>query len=153
MRFDPTHTAVNGQNTRNYPGAESDPARFAAHGLPLACVTDKSQRAIEAILGQFDLARHFTCAVGGDALPQRKPAPEPFRHAADSLDMPRSGGLALGNSANGARAARAAGMCIVLVDHGYAEGRPIGGIDCDADVSSFTQLAGMPETFRRNETA
>lgn len=141
--FDPVYAAVNGLNARIHPGVEVGLVRFAALGLRLACVTNKPQRAAEAILEQFDLARHFACVLGGDALPQRKPAPEPFWHAADILGVPRGDCLVLGDSANDAEGARAAGVGVVLVDYGYTEGRPIGEIDCDAVVSSFTELADM----------
>ncbi len=151
--FDPVYTAVNGQNARIYPGVEDGLVRFAALGLRLACVTNKPQRAAEAILDQFDLARHFACVIGGDALPQRKPAPEPFWHAADILGVPRGDCLALGDSENDAKGARAAGMRVVLVDYGYTEGRPISEIDCDAVVSSFTELAEMLEAHQRQHPA
>lgn len=149
--FDPVYSAVNGQNARIYPGVEDGLSRFAALGLRLACVTNKPQRAAEAILVQFDLARHFDCVIGGDALPQRKPAPEPFWHAADKLGVPRGNCVVLGDSANDANGARAAGMRVVLVDYGYTEGRPISEIDCDAVISSFGDLADMLEAHERNE--
>ena len=144
-RFDPVYSATNGRNARIYPGVEDALARFAALGLRLACVTNKPQRAAEAILEQFDLARRFACVIGGDALPQRKPAPEPFWRAADFLSVPRNDCLVLGDSAIDAKGARAAGMRVVLVDYGYTEGRPIVEIDCDAVVSSFGELADMLE--------
>ncbi|MEO7063183.1 MAG: phosphoglycolate phosphatase [Dokdonella sp.] len=144
-RFDPVYIAVNGQNARIYPGVEEGLSRFAALGLRLGCVTNKPQRAAEVILVQFDLARHFDCVVGGDALPQRKPAPQPFWHAADRLGVPRADCLVLGDSANDANGARAAGMRVALVDYGYSEGRPISEIDCDAVFSSFVELADMLE--------
>jgi phosphoglycolate phosphatase len=151
--FDPVYAKVNGHHARIYPGVEDGLERFAACGLRLACVTNKPQRAAEAILEQFGLAHYFACVIGGDALPQRKPEPEPFWHAADELGAARSDCLALGDSSNDAKAARAAGMRVVLVDYGYTEGRPISEIDCDAVVSSFVELAGMLEARELDEPA
>lgn len=146
--FDPVYSALNGREARVYAGVEDALARFAALGLSLACVTNKPRRAAEAILAQFDLARHFACVIGGDSLPQRKPAPEPLWHAADVLGVSRPACLMLGDSANDALAARAAGMCVALVDYGYTEGRPIGEIDCDLVIASFGELADMLENDR-----
>lgn len=90
--------------------------------------------------------------IGGDALPQRKPAPEPLWHAANLLGVSPHACLMLGDSANDALAARAAGMPVVLVDYGYTEGLPVGDIDCDGVVSHFTELAETLEARRRDNT-
>ncbi|GAA0713076.1 HAD-IA family hydrolase [Dokdonella soli] len=126
---------------RCYPGVIEGLAAFKALGLRLACVTNKPQRAAESVLAQFGLARDFGCVIGGDALPQRKPRPEPLWRAAELLGVTSDTCITLGDSANDANAARAAGMPVVLVDYGYTEGRPISEIDCDAAISSFTELA------------
>lgn len=54
--FDPAYAAFNGQHARLYPGVVDGLDRFAALGLRLACVTNKPQRAAEAILHQFSRA-------------------------------------------------------------------------------------------------
>lgn len=149
--FDPAYAAFNGQHARLYPGVVEGLDRFAALGIRLACVTNKPQGAGEAILDQFDLARHFNCVIGGDALPQRKPSPEPLWYAANLLGVPSHACLMLGDSANDALAARAAGMPVVLVDYGYTEGLPVGEIDCDGVVSHFTDLAKMLEARSRSK--
>lgn len=139
--FDPAYAAFNGRYAHIYPGVVEGLDRFTVFGLRLACVTNKPQGAAEAILEQFNLIRYFGIVIGGDALPQRKPAPEPLWHAAELLGAFPHACLVLGDSANDAKAARAAGMPIVLVDYGYTEGLPIGCIDCDAVIASFTRLA------------
>ncbi len=151
--FNPAYAAFNGRHARVYPGVVDGLERFAALGLRLACVTNKPQHAAEAILVQFDLARHFACVIGGDKLSQRKPAPEPLWHAANLLGVSAAACLMLGDSANDALAARAAGMPVVLVDYGYTEGLAVDAIDCDAVVSRFSDLAATLETRRRNAIA
>jgi len=138
--FDAAYARVNGVATRVYPGVADGLERFRALGLRLACVTNKPQRAAETVLARFGFADRFEFVVGGDALPQRKPDPEPLRFAAARLGVPAHACLVLGDSANDAGAARAAGMPVVLVGYGYTEGRPIGEIDCDAVVASFVEL-------------
>lgn len=139
--FDPAYAAVNGAQATLYPGVVEGLDAFQAHGLRLACVTNKPQRAAETVLARFGLARYFGCLVGGDALAQRKPAPEPLWHAAARLGVAADACLVLGDSANDAKAARAAGMSVALVDYGYTEGLPIAAIDCDAVVASLAEAA------------
>lgn len=139
--FETAYARINGDATRIYPGVVAGLDRFRALGLRLACVTNKPQRAAETVLARFGLANRFEFVIGGDALPQRKPDPEPLLHAAARLGISPQACVALGDSANDAQAARGAGMPVVLVDYGYTEGRPIGEIDCDAVIASFVELA------------
>lgn len=139
--FDPAYAASNGREARVYPGVVAGLDALRAQGLRLACVTNKPRRATADVLAQFDLERYFACVVGGDTLAQRKPAPQPLWHAATLLGVAADACIVLGDSANDARAARSAGMPVVLVDYGYTEGLPIGAIDCDAVVSSLAAFA------------
>lgn len=139
--FDAGYAKTNGRCASVYPGVIAGLDAFRMLGLRLACVTNKPQRPAEAVLARFGLTRYFAVVIGGNALPQRKPAPEPLWHAARLLGVPRQACLVLGDSANDASAARAAGMPVVLVDYGYTEGRPISEIDCNAVISNFTELA------------
>ncbi|MBO9661524.1 phosphoglycolate phosphatase [Dokdonella sp.] len=146
--FAAAYAATNGRRTRFYPGVVEGLDAFRALGLRLACVTNKPQAPTDALLAQFGLDRYFEFALGGDVLPQRKPQPEPLLHAAQRLGVAADACLMLGDSANDARAARAAGMPVVLVDYGYTEGRPIGDIDCDAVISSFAELSASLRASR-----
>lgn len=139
--LDVAYAATNGRRTRLYPGVAEGLQAFRASGLRLACVTNKLQAPSDAVLAQFGLDRCFEFTLGGETLPQRKPQPEPLWHAAARLGVAVSACLMLGDSANDAQAARAAGMPIVLVDYGYTEGLSVDEIDCDAVISSFTELA------------
>lgn len=139
--FDAAYAAVNGRRSRLYPGVVEGLDAFRALGIRLACVTNKPQTPADAVLAHFGIADRFEFVLGGEALPQRKPQPEPMWHAARRLDASPRTAMALGDSANDARAARAAGMAVALVDYGYTEGRPISEIDCDAVISSFTELS------------
>ncbi len=139
--FDAEYATSNGRRTRLYPGVLEGLHAFRALGLRLACVTNKPQSPSDALMAQFGLDRLFEFTLGGDTLPQRKPQPEPLLHAAHRLGVPVARCLMLGDSANDAKAARAAGMPVVLVDYGYTEGRPVREIDCDRIVSSFAEVA------------
>lgn len=140
-RFDDEYARSNGRRTRLYAGVREGLDALLALGLPLACVTNKPQVPSDALLAQFGLDAYFRFTLGGDALPQRKPQPEPLWHAAERLGVPAIACTMLGDSANDARAARAAGMPVALVDYGYTEGRPLAEIDCDLVVPSIAAFA------------
>jgi phosphoglycolate phosphatase len=56
----------------------------------------------------------------------------------------------IGDSANDAQGARAAGCKVLLVPYGYREGRALREIECDGVVASLAQAA---ETLARPERA
>jgi phosphoglycolate phosphatase len=95
------------------------------------------QQFSDDLLALVGLEDYFDFVIGGDALPQRKPDPEPLLHAAARLGIEPGACLMIGDSSNDAMAARAAGMPIVLVPYGYTEDQPIETIDCDAVVASI----------------
>ncbi|HEX5123506.1 MAG TPA: HAD-IA family hydrolase, partial [Rhodanobacteraceae bacterium] len=86
------------------------------------------------------LDRDFAFVQGGDALPRTKPDPLPLLHAAGRLGVAPDECLMVGDSSNDARAARAAGMPVVLVGYGYTEDVPVGEIDCDAVFASIADV-------------
>lgn len=139
--FDLEYAQSNGRRTRLYAGVREGLDALRTLGVHLACVTNKPQAPSDALLAQFGLDAYFRFTLGGDALPQRKPQPEPLWHAAERLGVPAAACVMLGDSANDASAARAAGMPAVLVDYGYTEGRPLAEIDCDLVVPSIVAFA------------
>ena len=141
--FDVEYAKSNGRRAQPYLGAIEGLDALRMRGLALACVTNKPQAPSDALLAQFGLDAYFRFTLGGDALPQRKPRPEPLWHAAERLGVAATACIMLGDSANDAQAARAAGMPAVLVDYGYTEGRPLGTIDCDLVVPSIAALAAL----------
>mgnify|MGYP002137094179 FL=1 len=91
------------------------------------------------------IAGFFAATVSGDTLAEKKPHPAPLHHACRLLGVPAEAALMVGDSANDAEAARAAGMPVLLVTYGYSEGRPVDSIDCDGLLSSLEDvLAHLP---------
>ena len=86
------------------------------------------------------LAAHFAAVVSGDTLPTRKPDPAMLHYACAQLGVGATQALMVGDSANDALAARAAGMPVLLVDYGYSEGMPVDTIECDGLLSSALQV-------------
>jgi len=136
------HYAVqNGLTAKPYAGVVEGLELMRAHGLRLACVTNKPQRYALPLLERCGLAGHFEFVVGGDTLPRKKPDPLPMLHAAERLGTAPRHTVAIGDSINDALAARAAGMTVFVVPYGYNEGHDVQTLDADAIVSSLLDAA------------
>jgi phosphoglycolate phosphatase len=134
------YTRVNGEATQPYPDVPDLLAALAARGLKLAIVTNKATAFTLPLLEQFGIARHFGAVVCGDTLPVRKPDPAMIDHACAQLGVEPARALMIGDSANDALAARAAGVPVLLVTYGYSEGMPVDTVDCDGLLSGALQV-------------
>ena len=111
-------------------------------GLRLACVTNKAARFTTPLLAATGLARFFDTVVTSDRAGARKPDPAVFLHACRELGVQARQACAIGDSANDADGARAAGCRFLLVPYGYREGRELRDIPCDGVVD--TLLDALP---------
>ena len=134
------YAAHNGRTATLYPGVREGVAHARRLGIAMCCVTNKLQDFSEALLALTGLDRDLAFVQGGDALPKTKPDPLPLRHAAERLGFAPRDCLMIGDSSNDARAARAAGMPVVLVGYGYSEDVPVREIDCDAVFDSIADV-------------
>lgn len=95
------------------PGAQELLENLVAAGIPLALVTNTRRDLTERALNS--IGRHyFSVTVCGDEVAHPKPAPDPYRRAAELLGFTSSQCLAVEDSVTGTAAAEAAG-CPVLV--------------------------------------
>jgi phosphoglycolate phosphatase len=134
------YLAINGTHARVYPGAAEGLQRLKARGLQLACVTNKPQAFADALLAAKGLDRFFSHVFGGEAFERKKPDPLPLLRACEALGCAPPRTLMIGDSANDALAARAAGCPVVLVTYGYNHGEPVTGVDADAFVDRLDAL-------------
>lgn len=84
-------------------------------GVPCAVASSSRRDEIEHRLGRVDVLRHFQAWAGGNEVPRGKPDPALYRLAAARLGVEPAQCLAFEDSENGARAAQAAGMAVVVV--------------------------------------
>ena len=107
-----------------------------------ACPSPASptSRPTEPLLARCGIADYFAVTVSGDTLAEKKPHPAPLQHACRLLGVAPAAALMVGDSANDAEAARAAGMPVLLVTYGYSEGRPVDSIDCDGLLSNLEDV-------------
>ncbi|HNQ75201.1 MAG TPA: HAD-IA family hydrolase, partial [Pseudothauera hydrothermalis] len=92
------------------------------------------------LLERMEIAGYFDTVVCGDTLPVKKPDPAMLFHACRLLGTDARRALLIGDSANDALAARAAGMPVLLVSYGYSEGMPVDSIDCDGLLSDAREV-------------
>jgi phosphoglycolate phosphatase len=141
--YERCYAAVNGRHTTIYPGVMEGLEALRALGLPLACVTNKSERFTQPLLAQVRLASYFSEVVAGDTLPQKKPDPAPLLHVCARFGIAPHEMLMIGDSVNDAQAARAAGCPVFCVTYGYNEGRDVRELDIDAIVASLIEAARL----------
>jgi HAD superfamily hydrolase (TIGR01509 family) len=86
-----------------------------AAGIPCAVASSSSVEEIRHRLGHVDVLRYFRCVSGGDEVTHGKPDPALYLLAAARLGVAPEDCIAFEDSENGARAAQAAGVRVVIV--------------------------------------
>lgn len=84
----------------------------------LAVVSSSARAEIEPLLAASGLRGHFRALVCGDDVQRHKPDPEPYRLAAELLDVQSA--LVVEDSEPGAASGRAAGFDVIVVDSAEA---------------------------------
>jgi phosphoglycolate phosphatase len=136
------YLALNGRHADVYPGAAEGLQRLRDAGWRLACVTNKPLAFARPLLESKGLLPHFAHVFGGDSFERRKPDPLPLLRTCAALGSAPGRTLMVGDSANDALAARAAGCPVVLVRYGYNHGEPVERVDADAFVDRIDELPG-----------
>lgn len=97
------------------PGARQVLGDLAAIGLPCAVASSTALAKVTRRLAAVKLDHHFQSVSGGDEVPCGKPDPAVYLLAARRLGVAPERCLAFEDSLNGATAARAAGMQVIVV--------------------------------------
>jgi HAD superfamily hydrolase (TIGR01509 family) len=90
--------------------------------VPVGLASSSARMLIDAILQHFGLQKYFDVTVSGREVRRAKPHPDVYLRAIELLGVPAAESLALEDSRNGVRAARAAGMKVIAVPEGNTEG-------------------------------
>ncbi|MCW2316580.1 HAD superfamily hydrolase (TIGR01509 family) [Rhodoblastus acidophilus] len=104
------------------PGVASLLDALTQAGILLAIATTTSLPNIEALLSSAlgeDWRGRFSALAAGDMVAQKKPAPDVYQLALSQLDLPAQACVAIEDSRNGVRAARAAGLRTIAVRSAY----------------------------------
>ena len=133
-------------HARLYPGAIETLAALADAGVAISMATNKPERMARVLARAMGIDGYFAHLVGGDTLAERKPSAMPLLHLAALHGVAARDTLMVGDSEADAGAARAAGMDLVLLRHGYPR-------DFDLDragaVAVLDDLAPLPTLRRR----
>ena len=127
-----------------YPGAESAIQVFHDAGVAQAICTNKPESVSREILNDMNLAQYFEFVVGGDSLEHRKPHPLPLQACLNALGTHVESSLMIGDSAVDVDTARAVGMTVGLVTHGYAR-QSVETLGADFLISD---LATLPDILK-----
>ena len=133
----------NEDSAKPYAGAAESLRTLHDAGLRIAVVTNKQHRFAGGLLRRLGLADWVDVVVGGDTCARRKPDPQPLLFACESLQVPPSESLMVGDSVNDVQAARAARIPVVCVSYGYNEGRDPRTLECDLLIDSLTELPAL----------
>jgi len=107
---------------RLYPGVAPALEGLRSRGATLAICTNKPSRFVAPLLDHLGIAGCFSAVLGGDSLPERKPAAAPLLHLCAQFGHAPEAALMVGDSAVDAEAANAAGVALALVRYGYLRG-------------------------------
>jgi HAD superfamily hydrolase (TIGR01509 family) len=97
------------------PGAAELLTALRGLGTRCAVASSSTRRQIQACLGSLDLLHHFEALAGGDEVARAKPDPALYLLAAQRLGVDPADCVAFEDSENGAKAALAAGLRVVIV--------------------------------------
>jgi HAD superfamily hydrolase (TIGR01509 family) len=86
---------------------------------PLGLASSSNRPVIEAFLDAADVRDLFAVTVSSEEVARGKPAPDVFLEAARRLGVPAPNCAAIEDSANGLRAARAAGMRVIAIPNSH----------------------------------
>ena len=126
--------------TRVYPGVPETLKRLRDEGWLLGVCTNKPQAASIEVLEKLGLYGFFGAVLGGDALDGvRKPDPRHLLATLEALKAAPEAAVMVGDLGNDVRAARAAGLPVILCRHGYAR-VPLEELGADAVIDHFTDL-------------
>lgn len=126
--------------TQLYPGVQPTLNALHQQGYKLVLITNKPERFITPLLSHFELLPLFTLCLGGDSLAEKKPSPLPLLHAAQTLDIPPSASVMVGDSRHDIAAGKAAGFTTVALPYGYNHGEPIERSQPDLLIGSLLAL-------------
>jgi len=114
-------------------------------GVRMGLVSNKPHEFTLLTLQKLDLSRYFEAVLGAEATPNKKPHPEPLLTALRRLGAGPEGSVMIGDSPVDVQAARAAGMAVGIVSHGFVAKEKLNEADPDWLVDSlkdFIEILG-----------
>ena len=129
-----------GSRSRMHEGVRAMLRRLREQGLQTVLLTNKEGGFARRLLAGHDLLADFDLVVAGDTLPVKKPHPGVVAHALAALEAEPHEALLVGDSTVDVRTARAAGIAVQLVRHGYPNGALAGNDAPDGFIAHFDEF-------------
>jgi phosphoglycolate phosphatase len=139
-RFERHYGERCGTRSLPYPGVRAALGRLRDAGRSLAVLTNKEAVHAKRVLDRHELSAFFRLVVAGDTLAVKKPDPAVVHFTLQRLDAPASAAVLIGDSVVDVRAARAAGIPVWAVRHGYHHGRLVDADLPDRFIDHFDEL-------------
>jgi phosphoglycolate phosphatase len=130
------HIAV---HTRLYPGVDKALATFARAGWCQAVCTNKIEGLAKLLITKLGIAERFAFICGQDTFGIGKPDAKPLLMTIAASGGAKERAIMVGDSGIDIKTARAAGIPVIAVDFGYADG-PVDKLGPDRVISHFDQL-------------
>lgn len=138
-RFSDVYANNANRQTQAFPGVMEAVRHLFDEGVKLGICTNKPALLAEKILVGLHLRTLFDAVIGGDSCKTRKPHPEPLLACCDALHADRDRCLYVGDSETDVRAARSAGLTVMLVTYGYTN-LPVETLGADSLLTSLREL-------------
>jgi N-acetyl-D-muramate 6-phosphate phosphatase len=130
--------------TRLFDGMGGVLARLENDAIPWGIVTNKPGWLTMPLVERMGLASRLAALVSGDTLAQRKPHPEPIRHACSLVPVSPDRTWYVGDAGRDMLAGRAAGCNTIAAEYGYLHPEdPASAWDADARIASPTGLLDL----------
>jgi phosphoglycolate phosphatase len=125
-------------NVKPYPGVLEF---LEKNSRKCAILTNKSAGQTMSILDKFDLRKHFTCILGGDTAPEKKPSPSGIFKIIEESKWNPSETIMVGDDVPDIGAARAAGIKVAVVLSGFGRADELLEQKPDYAFKSFEEFA------------
>lgn len=137
--FHDDYLANGDRHARLYDGAESALRQLHAMGMRIGLCSNKPDDLCHMLTRSFDIDRYIDETLGSTPGIPKKPDPAPLLAIVERLGVTPSDTLYIGDSDADVKAARAAGIPVMLVSYGYTL-RPASQLGSDGVIDSLAEL-------------
>ena len=131
-----------------FPGAAAALDALAEAGVVLAICTNKPFRLATLLIDALGWSGRFAAVLGGDSLPVRKPDAGHLVGTAQAAGLPLDDAIFVGDTEVDVSAARAAGVPVIAVAFGFAEGGAA-SLGADLVIDHFDALLPALQSLAR----
>ncbi|MGG1571901.1 HAD family hydrolase [Fictibacillus sp. NRS-1165] len=129
------------------PGVEDYLEAAKELGLKIALATSSSREWVTGHLEKLNLLSYFDCLKTADEVERVKPDPALYLEAVKCLGVKPEEAIAFEDSANGAKAAKAAGLYCVVIPNEVTRGLAFGDVDHQLESLAEVQLIELMSRF------